>query len=404
MKKKLMIIGAGHEQVPAIIKATEMGCEVIATDLNPQAPGAALADVFEVVSTNDAQGNLAIARKYQIDGVMTLGSELAVPVVAHIVETLNLYGLSEDTALKATDKNAMREAFVANAVPTPLSQPIATLQEAYDFVNQYGYPVVLKPSDSSGQRGVTKVDSPAALQDSFSSALSFSRNEYAIIECYCAGPEINVTAAVSKGEVTCLSVSNRVTAEPPHFGIAIEHIAPPAVTDEALEAIKRVSAQAIHAIGLEDGIAYPQLIMSEQGPQLIEIAARIPGGHMREVALACSGIDMVDVAILQALGQADPLARCPRTQTTPAVSVKFITVLDYPSTQLSIKKISGLDAARHASGVQLVRYHLKIGDKLPELSSSTARFGAVIAYAENREQACQRSKNAAAKIHLEFAD
>ena len=397
-----MIIGAGYEQVPAIVKATEMGCEVIATDLNPHAPGASLAHVFEVMSTNDAQGNLAIAQQYQVDGVMTLGSELAVPVVAHIVETLNLYGLSEDTALKATDKNAMREAFAVKAVPTPLSQPVATLQEAYDFANQYGYPVVLKPSDSSGQRGVTKVDSSAALQASFMSAVSFAGNDYAIIERYCAGPEINVTAAVSKGKVTCLSVSNRVTAEPPHFGIAIEHIAPPAVTDKELEAIKRVSAQAIHAIGLEDGIAYPQLIMSEQGPLLIEIAARIPGGHMREVALACSGIDMVDVAILQALGKEAPLAICPRQQVTPAVSVKFITVLDYPSPELIIKKISGLEQVSNETGIQFVRYHLKAGDSLPELSSSTARFGAVIAYGESREQACARSKKAATMINVEF--
>lgn len=399
MSKTLMIIGAGHEQVPAIKMAAEMGYRVLTTDRNPEAPGVVYAQCFELVSTGDKEGNLAAARKHAIEGVMTLGSETAVPVVAHIAQVLGLPGFSEETAYKATNKNSMRAAFEAFGVPAPVCRPAVTMEEVETFAAAHGFPLVLKPSDCSGQRGTTRVDAGEGLEAALESALRFSTDGRAIVETFCEGIEINVTAAVVAGEVHFLSLSDRITAEPPHFGIAIEHISPPQVDEEMAEAIREASRLAIKAIGLTDGIAYPQVIASPKGPRVIEIAVRIPGGHMREVAWYRSGVDMIEIAIRQAMGDEDPWGSCRRIPAAAALSVKFITELDSPDHGgRRVVLIEGLEEARALPGVHLVRFYLKKGDLIPKLDSSAARFGAVIASGVNREEACRLSREAAEKI------
>jgi biotin carboxylase len=405
MSKTLMIIGAGHEQVPAIQMAVAMGFRVVTTDRNELAPGVVHAHCFERVSTGDKEGNLAAARKHGIAGVMTLGSETAVPVVAYVAGGLGLPGFSEETAYKATNKNAMRAAFQAFGVPAPACQPAETLAEVEAFAMKHGFPLVLKPSDCSGQRGTTKVETAEELAAALESALQFSTDGRAIIEEFCEGPEINVTAAVQGGEVHFLSLSDRVTAAPPHFGIAIEHISPPQVDEEMAEAIRESSRLAIEAIGLRDGIAYPQVIASPRGPRVIEIAVRIPGGHMREVAWYRSGVDMIEIAIRQAVGDEDPWGRCKRMPPVPALSVKFITELDCAHhAGRRVKTIEGMDAARELPGVLWVRFYLEAGGTIPKLDSSAARFGAVIASGKDREEACRLAREAANKIVYPFVE
>lgn len=397
----LLIVGAGHEQVPAILKAKAMGYRVAVTDRNPDAPGMKLADHCASISTADGPATLEFARFLGIGGVMTVGSETAVPVVAQIAEALGLRGSSQNTALAATNKNVMRRRFALFNVPTPDSVEARTVGEALAFVARHGLPVVLKPSDSSGQRGTTRIDDPSMVQAAFMAAHSAAGDGAAIIETFHEGPEINVTAAVDQGRVTILSLSERVT-EAAHFGIAIEHIAPPQLDESQQQAIIDASEKAIRAVGLTDGIAYPQVLATANGPKVIEIAVRIPGGHMDEVARHCSGIDMVEFAIRVAMEDPDPLANCTRHQTSPALSVLFLTARDFPRVGAVIRSVGPLEAARSAPGVALVRFNLGPGDMIPPLDHSASRFGAILACGATREEACQRSRAAAERIAINF--
>lgn len=386
-QKILQIIGAGFEQVPAIKMAKTMGYKVVVTDCNPQAPGAILADVFAQISTHDKTGNLEFARAQKIDGVMTLGAELAVPVVAFVAEHLCLPGLSSATALKATNKNAMRQAFESLSVPTPSSQKVNNLVALEDFVKLHGWPIVIKPSDSSGQRGVGIYQSDADLSAALTEALQYSTDNSAIVEKFVTGPEINVTAVVQGGEVEFLSFSHRIIADSPHFGIALKHVAPTNLTQAALESVKQVSFLAIKAIGLDNGIAYPQVISSQNGAQVIEIAARIPGGYMRDVALLQSGVDMVEVAILQAMGTPLAIKKYKKYPRYPVVIVKFLTELDLLPNQKTLHKVGSFEKNSTRPGVYLSYCSLKKGDKIPALTSSAGRFGAIITYAQTLAEA-----------------
>lgn len=386
-QKVLHIIGAGFEQVPAIVLAKSMGHRVVVTDFNPNAPGAALADAFAQISTDDAEGNLAFSRQQAVDGVMTLGSELAVPVVAHIVNALQLPGLSKQTALAATNKNVMRECFQRFDVPSPKSQKIQTIEQLQLFIQTAQWPIVIKPSDSSGQRGVELLSAEDDLGTALTDAIEFSTDGCAIVEEFVEGPEINVTALVQHGEIHFLSFSHRVTAPPPHFGIATEHRAPVDLSAQMIASIRDASEKAIRAIGLENGIAYPQVIASSTGAQVLEIAARIPGGYMRDVALILSGIDMVEVVIRQAL--AEPLAIMDYKRFKPyqAVIVKFLTELDLQANTQTLTQVKGFDQVATRPGIYLANCRLKAGDKVPTLTSSAARFGAIIVQAADLAEA-----------------
>lgn len=401
-KRTLFIIGAGREQLPAIKMARSMGFRVVVTDLNSNAPGMSQADVARVVSTGDLEGNLSVARELGVHGVMTIGSETAVPVVAYVAASLNLPSYSEATALAATNKNIMRERFSIFDVPTTESKPIESFEQAVSFSKCHGFPVVIKPSDSSGQRGTTLVKDVSELQIAIRDALKFAGDEKAIVEKFHAGPEINVTAIVEHGEIHFLSLSERVTAPPPHFGIAVEHVSPTLLSIHEQQAVKDASAKAIRAVGLTDGIAYPQVLHTNDGPKVLEIAVRIPGGHMYEVALHSSGIDMIEFSILYAMGHPFPLSACKVHQTSSALSVLFMTERDFPACDGVISRIDSLDEVLEMPGVKLANIHIGSGEKIPSLSHSGARFGAVLAVGSTRDEARMRSLEAVRRIKIEL--
>lgn len=401
MTATLLVVGAGREQLPAYRMARRLGLRVLASDRDPHAPGVALADGFAPISTHDLAGNLAFARAQGIDGVMTLCSETAVPVVAGIAARLNLPGIGDETARRATNKNAMRAALKAAGVRAPPSREVADLEDARDFIAEHGLPVVIKPSDGSGQKATVLLQDTEQLAPRVAEALALGGDGRAIIEGFVPGLEINVTAVVREGEPCFTSFSDRITAPLPHFGIALRHVSPPDLTPAGLAEVEAVARRAIQAIGLREGIAYPQILFDGTRAWLIEIAARIPGGFMAEVALYRSGIDLVEVAILQALGRPCELAALRRLEPRPALVVDFITRLDVPGALERLGRVSGLEAAAQCPGVEQVFFGLSPGDPVPDLTHSGARFGAVLASGAHRQDAWARAAQAKTLIHIE---
>ncbi len=399
MAKKLLIIGAGVEQVPAIQIAKEMGYFVITSDYNPKAPGMSLADASFIISTNDKKGNLELARKEQIDGVMTVCSETAIPVMGHVCEQLGLPGFTLDTAVKSTNKGAMRKAMEEYNVPMPARVFVDTYEEVEEFTNQHAGPWVLKPSDSSGQRGTNKIEDRDKLQWAFEEAKRFSTDDKVLLDQFISGQEINVCAIVKNGETHILSLADRNTLPSPHFGIAVLHIAPPNINNEEAEAVKEVARGAVEAIGLKNGIAYPQIIVTKEGPRLIEIAARMPGGYNREMAMNLSGVDMIKAQILLALGEKFELEDLQENKRYAASGVKLLTSVDYPNlTGKSIESLKGEDEALKVSGMQSCKFHLSVGDEIPDLENSVGRFAALIAGGDSKQQVLDTLEEAKSKL------
>src|SRR5436190_5388275 len=224
--KTVLFVGAGRHQRRAILHAKQRGLRVAAVDRNPDAPGLREADVAKVIDFSDAAAVVDATRDVQLDGVLTVSADRAVPVVAAVAEARGLPGIGTPTAHLMTHKIAMRRRLAEAGVPQPRFAACRDLHEAYAAAQTVGFPAVLKPADSGGQRGVFMLDSIDDLEAHLHAALAESPTEEAIIESYHEGIELNGLAISRGGQVTPLTLSDRLRPPGIGFGVGWIHVYP----------------------------------------------------------------------------------------------------------------------------------------------------------------------------------
>jgi len=257
----VLFIGAGRHQVPYIRRVREeFGYRVVAVDARADAPGLAIADAGHAAS---AHGDLVrIAREEAVDGVMTVASDRAVPQVAAVAEDAGLPSIGRRTAQLMTDKVAMRERFREAGVPQPAFGSAGSRDELVALAGEIGFPAVIKPADSSGQRGIAQVGSLDDVLAWADEAFAASSTGRVIMERFHDLPEVNVLAVVRGGAVSIVSLSDRVRPEGVGFGVATLHRFPTQVGEAAAAAVREVATAAITATGLVDGVAYAGLLVA----------------------------------------------------------------------------------------------------------------------------------------------
>jgi biotin carboxylase len=392
--KKILIIGAGIEQVPAIVEAKNMGHHVIVTDMNMKAPGVKYADAAFEISTTDTEKNIKIARQENIDGVMTVCSETAVPTVAGVAETLGLPSFSMETATRATNKEKMREVLEYNHVKVAPYIISRSLEEAKNFITQTGKRWVIKPVDSSGQRGTTVFSDPKQLPEAFDKAISSSPAKAALLDEFIEGPEVHVTMITINGEVHFLALSDRITLTGNNFGIAVRHLGPSQLDTTTTEKIQGLCRKSVRAIGLENGVATCELVLRDGEPYVMEIAIRVPGGYLREVAMYLSGIDIVKSTIYHCLDKVRSFEELITEESFPAVSVKFIST---PNLDPGLKKITSIENINKVVSrkeIKLCNFHFEGEFEIPQLKSSVGRFGAIVCVGDSREEVIEKTEDA----------
>ncbi|MBN2165259.1 MAG: ATP-grasp domain-containing protein [Marinilabiliaceae bacterium] len=388
--KKILIVGAGIEQVEAIKIAKEMGYLVITSDMNLSAPGVKYAHKAYKCSTTDIEGNILIAKNEKIDGVMTVCSETAVPTVAAVSDALNLNGFSLETAIKATNKYEMRKAFLKNNVPVSPFIVTNKYNDAFEFLQKTEGPWIIKPVDSSGQRGTYIIDDIDKLEDALNNSLNFSVSKLALIDCLVIGPEVHVTMMVINNIVHFLALSDRITLKDENFGIAVRHIGPSVISKDIEEKIMTICETAIKSIELENGVATCELILKDGEPIILEIAIRVPGGYLREVAMYLSGVDIVKTTIWNCLGEKKSFEQMITEPKHNAVSVKFITRMNIHH---SVNKVNSItDYELESPNYKLCRFHHELPFSVPDLNSSVGRFGVIIAVGNSREEALKTTE------------
>jgi biotin carboxylase len=396
----ILLVGAGRHQRRAIERARELGARVVAVDRNPNAPGLAEADEAEAVDFSDVEAVAEVGRRHHVDGVLTVASDRAVPVVAAVAEQLGLPGIGSDTAHVMTHKVAMRRRLADHGVPQPAFAAVRTHGEARAAAAAVGFPAVLKPADSSGQRGVFRLRSFDDLEAHLHMALATAPSGEAIVERYHEGHEVNTLLVANKGEVRVVTASDRVRPDGAGFGVALAHVYPSTFFGDVLGEVERVAVASVHALGLRTGIAYPQLLVGDGGVRVVEVAARIPGGQMGEIPRVGVGIDLVEVAILQALGRDVPeeLLR-PRFQQPFAIS--FLTAEPGVLPTGKVRSVEGLGRAEAFPGVVRVETYIEPGETIRPVQVDGDRRGYVIALGDTNFDALERAEAAARLVDVE---
>ena len=395
-RKRLLVLGAGPAQLGLLAAARARGVFVIAVDRDPLAPGFAFADRRAIVSAEDEDGVDRLARAERVDGIVAPGIDWPVAIAARVADRLALsHPLDPETATLATSKLRQRQRFAEAGVPQPAYELCRDAGEARTASARIGFPCVVKAPDRQGQRGVGLVREPEELDGAVAAALEASRGGVCLVEQYAVGREVTVNAFSIGGRFFPLTITDREVADPPAFGVALAHVWPSTLESAEIGAAVEAACAAADAIGVRDGATYTQILATPDGPRVVELAARLGGGHDAELCRAGLGVDLNGLALAAALG--DELA----TEPTPATRAGGACVRFLVAPPGELRDVHGVDEAERVDGVLDVRVYRRRGHVFGPLLRGADRAGAVLAVGETRDGALERAARAAALVRLE---
>jgi biotin carboxylase len=287
----------------------------------------------------------------------------------------------------------MRTALGANGLPQPR---FASLRSAHDMgaaLDEVGLPAVLKPVDSGGQRAVFRIDSRDELERNLDEAIAESPTREAILEAFVDGVELNGIVISRDGEPALVTLSDRLRPPGVGFGVGWIHVYPPSIHDEQLRLAEHVAVESVRALGLGDAIAFPQLIAAPDGQVVVvEVAARIPGGQMADLVRHAVGVDLVEVALRQALGEEVPdEVALPRFRQP--LAIRFFTAQPGPLPTGEVVRIGSLGPVLAAEGVVQADTYLQVGETIRPVRRDGDRRGYVIAVAGTNLEALTRASS-----------
>ena len=397
--KRLLVLGAGPGQLGLLEAARQRELYVVAADREAGAPGFPLADRRALISAEDEPALERLASAEEIDGVIAPGIDWSVAIAARISAKLDLpHPLSVESAQLAVSKLRQRERFAEAGLPFARYAVASRGEEAEAAAVELGFPLVVKAPDRQGQRGLALARGHDELGPAVERALAASRSGLCIIEQLEPGREATVIGFSLDGRYHALAVTDRRSASAPAFGVSLEHAWPSSLGEAELEKTVEIAGRAVTSLGIEQGPSYVQVIVSERGPLVVELAARLGGGHDAELVEAALGIELNGLALAAALGEAiDPQALVPK----PLAGGACTRFLIAPEGELV--NVHGVEEAGALEGVKRLRLYREPGYVFTPFHSRSDRAGALLVLGPDREQAVARAQEAADLIRFEIA-
>jgi biotin carboxylase len=382
-------------------QARESGWRVVAVDGNPAAVGFEVADVAEAIDFNDVERVVEVARRQAIDAVVAISSDRAVPIAAAVAERLGLPGIGLETARRMTDKAAMRLKLQEHGVPQPPFAVVSDVDGAFPELDAIGLPAVLKPVDSGGQRGVSVVATRSDLVERLPQTLAYSTSGRAIVERYVEGSELNGIVVVRGGEPRLVTLSDRLRPPGRGFGVGWIHLYPSQLGSAALATAEAVALAAVRALGLQDGIAFPQLLVTGEGDVVVvEVAARIPAGQMADLVRLGVGVDLIEIALRLAQGKEIPDELVEPRFRRP-LAIRFLTASPGILPIGKVFALDGLDSVRSSPGVLEAGLYIQLGETISPVQVDADRRGYIIATADDPPAALRLADDAARKLRVD---
>ena len=393
----VLILGGGTMQLPAVRIAKGRGWTVFvaARDIEPSIRSLADEAISVDLSDREAVGREAegLHERFGLNGVFTAGTDFST-TVAWVTDALRLPGIPYAVALNATDKSRMRARFRARGVPCPRFFTVRRGQPP-ERPEDFSFPLVVKPVDNMGARGVRRVDDRGELATALDIALEQSRSGTAIVEEYMEGPELSLDAVVYRGQATVCGVADRHIYFPPYF-VEMGHTMPSELDPGILADAERVFKAGIRALGIRNGAAKGDIKITGRGPAVGEIAARLSGGYMSGWTFPLSsGVDVTGAALNVAVGL--PPGDLKPRQAAVSAERAFISI---PGRVLALE---GLPEVRQYAGVEELFLRVRVGDRVKLPVNNLEKCGNVITRSESRAQAVTAAERAIQQVFLRLA-
>lgn len=397
--KTILILGAGVEQAYAIKFAKRKGIKTIAFDKNLQAPGATIADEFYPISTRDTKSVIDFLKNYKkkIDGVMTIASDIP-HVVSAAAEILNVPHISLSVAQTCVDKFRMKKILKAGGVNVPAFKKIDSLDSLKVFIENVKYPIVLKPTDNSGARGVLLLVRGVDLKWAFEYSKKHSFSGNVIAEKFIEGPQISTEGIMHDNIFYCTGFGDRnygrIKKTAPHL-VEDGGNVPSKLKDIEQKLIREEFEKAVRVLGINWGPGKGDMVLGKDGKAyVIEIAARLSGNFCYNIVPWSTGVNIADILIDMSVGNNVDIKRLVSTKNL-AISQRFV----FPPPGV-IKKIKGKDRVKKLPYVKKVNLWVNSGDKVEKTVSHSTRVGYIISCAPTISDAISAAKRAVDTIEF----
>lgn len=370
--KKVAVIGASYLQNPLILKAKSMGIETHVFAWECGDIGEKTADFFYPVSIVEKEKILDICRDIGIDGICSIATDLGSITVNYVAQSLGLAGNSAECTEISTNKHLMRKMFELNGDPSPKSCLVSSAEEAKNL--QLDYPIIVKPTDRSGSRGITKLFDANGLDKAVEAAILQSFEKKALVEEFAEGDEYSVECISFHGEHYFLNMTKKFTTGAPHF-IETGHLEPAPIDEELLSRVKSVVFHALDSLKIKNSASHSELKIDASGKiSIIEIGGRMGGDCIgSDLVYLSTGIDFVRAVIQVALGEKPDID--PIVLGRPA-AIRFV---------FTEKDIEALKRLKKEHPEYLVREE-NITEITGDVTDSSTRFGAFLMCADSVEE------------------
>lgn len=301
--KKILILGAGIYQVPLIKVAKKLGIYTIVASIPGNYPGFELADKVYYENTTDYRKILSIARREKIDGIVTAGTDVAVITIGKVCDALGLKGLSAEAAELATDKLLMKQCYEKYGVRSAKFRRVTFDDPNYaNIISDLKLPVMFKSVDSSGSRGIIKVNSEDEFESARNYVLENTRSDYFVVEEYIEGEEFGAQAFVQDGKLEFILPHGDYVFKG-DTGVPVGHFAPYNLDPSILEDAREQLIAAVRAMQLDNCAINADFILSEGETYVLEIGGRSGATCLAELVSIYYGFDYYEKIVRMAIGE-----------------------------------------------------------------------------------------------------
>ena len=372
-KKSVLIFGVGELQKSIINRAKLMGLFVVGIDPCADAVCKDEVDAFEIVGGQDFEGTLAVAKKYNISAVVNAATDKPLVMMARVAKELGLRFYSEETAIWSTDKFQMKQRFIEGGIPCAKGRLISKAEEANDFY----FPVIVKPRDNSGSRGVILCRTTEELSDAINEALQYSKLGTVLVEEFIDGQEYSIEALHYDGKSEVIQFTEKTTTPFP-YNVELGHKQPANLSEEQKVNIRDLISKIADCMHFENCASHTELKINERGIYIIETSPRLGGDYITSTLTPLStGINLED-QLLNITTGAPVDTKTGRVEKASAVHFFSLPLGTITSIDPKINDI------KDAEGVEQFDFKLKAGDKVTPITSSLNRYGQFIVSDDNR--------------------
>ncbi len=372
-KKAVLIFGVGPLQKSIIERSKKMGLYTVGIDPAEDAACRNVVDAFEIVGGQDYDGTCAVVEKYGIDAIVTAATDKPLVMMARVAEKYRFPFFSVDTARWSTDKFQMKQRFIEGGVPCAKGRLVKSVSEVGDFE----YPVIIKPRDNSGSRGVKLCRSKAELEASMSEAFEVSKLDTILVEEFIEGPEFSIEGLHHDGINEVIQFTEKKTTEFP-YNVELGHIQPANISEENKLKIREIVSKIGTALHFENCPSHTELKINDRGIFVIETSPRLGGDYITSTLTPLStGVNLEDELLKISLAESIN----PQPKQVQYAGVRFFAFEE----GIIIKHTPDVDFVKNWPHVVDFSFSLKEGDKVNRITSSLNRYGQLILQAGNRD-------------------